>query len=212
MKVAGGLALATIILTITTTVFSFGDVKDWSFKDAFFSRAFFLSMELFIWTSTNYTTTATDALFAKYYEENVTAASVLLGGASATIDFCSILQGETIRDLIILAVFVLNNAWNVFENMIQSHFLVPAKLIPAEQLTKCLELYSAIRQASDSINNTFGTVFKFIVMQDLFQYSLPWAVALSGDDFDMEVGHTLVDLVKATVVFSISLNIYEKVR
>lgn len=201
----------SIGLTIATTVFSFGDFGDWSFVDAFLLRSYHMSLLTFVWRPVSIDGNETENLFETYYKQNFTPANVALGITSATFDFCSTLQGEMIRDMILLAAVVLLGGWELFENMIVSQLLVHANHIPAKSLAKSLALYNFMREGTECVNNAFDTLFKFVVMQKFFQYAHMFILLLAGNNHDMTIVKTSVDIFKASLTFYLALRIHRKV-
>lgn len=174
-------------------------------------RSYEMSLSLFVWRPINLDSNATDYFYETYYKEEFTPANLALGTTSAAFDFCSILQGEMIRDMILLAATLLLGGWELFEAIIQPQLLVHSNQIPSNLLTKALELYNFMRLGTECVNHTFSTLFKLVVMQNLFQYAYMFVLLLSVEDQDMKLVKTSVDLLKASLTFYIALRIHRKV-
>lgn len=170
-----------------------------------------MSVRLFVWHATNYTDSSTDYLFENHFLAGFTPQNIALGTASAVIELAAILQGEVIRDLILLAVVVVYSGWRHFDKQIESQLLVHANQIPKNQLEQRLKQYTTMRRVNHTINFTIGTVFKFVVMQNLFQYAYLFSLLLTQERFDMRVVYATVDTMKASWTFFVALQIHYKV-
>lgn len=202
------LSITTIFFTITKVFFGYLFFDEWTWHGVLQLRAFALSTTVFAWTSNE---NITDTLADEYLYQDPTFKHVVMGLFEGFLDFCGTLQGEAIRDLLILAGLTILIDQRIFEQKIQPQLLVhPNSTDPAE-VEGSLRHFKCLNQESSSINETVVTPFKFVTIQNLLLYAHLFIQLIGYEGVTMVLIHSTLDGIKGLVLFYIGMRLHWKV-
>ncbi len=202
------LAMTTYFFTITKVFAGYLFLNTWNWNDALKIRTFVFSKALFVWNSNQ---NVTDTLEEKFFYPNLTPLHVSMGLIEGVLDFCGTLQGEAIRDLLILAGLTILVDQKSFEKRIKPQLLVRPNDTDSEEVEGSLKHFNCLCQESSSINSTFFTLFKFVSIQNLFLFAYLFVQLMGYKGMTMWLVHLIVDSLRGLVLFYIGMQLHWKV-
>ncbi|CAL8147739.1 unnamed protein product [Orchesella dallaii] len=153
----------TLLGSFVATIFGFASITSgWSFVNVFTDKSAQMASVVFLWTSNVTAAEEIEDHLIEQHGENISCMSVLFGVSWIVLELFGRLYDSVVTDILLFTILTMHKLTKDFEFEKTSPIEVKSH---AEMVWRH---YRQLRQISEEIDSTFGSIFKWIHVSNLF--------------------------------------------